>query len=78
MMIPKIPSSIDYNFWLKRFNTQLNESSNQSLLKVSKVVNTMKKKTLLKTLGTSVIKLNSQLFPSFLISHSHREDQRFI
>ena len=28
MMIHKITSSVDYNLWSKRLNTQLNESTN--------------------------------------------------
>ena len=38
MMILKIPSSVDYSYWLKRFDTQRNESSNQNSLKVPKVL----------------------------------------
>ena len=34
----KIISCLDYNYWLKRLDTQLNESTNQNLLKVPKVV----------------------------------------
>ena len=37
-MINKIPSSIDYNYCLKRVDTQLNESTNPNSLKISKVV----------------------------------------
>ena len=29
---------VDYNYWLKRLNTQLNESTNKNLIKVPKVV----------------------------------------
>ena len=58
MMIHKIHSSVDYNYWLKRLDTQLNKSSNRNALKLVKPKN---KKTLLKTLGTSVI--NNPVFP---------------
>ena len=64
MMIHKIPSSVDYNYSLKRLDTQLNESTNQNSLKVPKVVKQTNKKTFLKILRTSVI--NSPLSPSFL------------
>ena len=56
MMIHKITPSVDKNKWLKRLNTQLNETTNHDLFtKVPKVVKPTNKKTLLKTLGTSVI-----------------------
>ena len=34
----KITPSVDYNKWLKRFNTQHNEPTNQNQIKVPKVV----------------------------------------
>ena len=68
MIIHKIPTSVDYNYWLKRLDTQLNETTNQNSLKVPKVVNPMNKKTILKTLGTSVI--NSLLSPLSLVVSS--------
>ena len=37
---------VDYNKWQKRLDTQLNEPSNQNLIKVPKVVKSMNKKTL--------------------------------
>ena len=37
-MIHKINSSVDYNKWLKRLSTQLNEPTNQNSIKVTKVV----------------------------------------
>ena len=40
-------SSVDYNWWLKRLNNQLNEPTNQNSIKVSKIVKPMNKKTLL-------------------------------
>ena len=42
MCIPNVNtqnySSVDYNFWMKRLDTQLNELTNQNTLKVPKVV----------------------------------------
>ena len=38
MMIHKITISVDYNQYLKRLDTQLNEPTNQNLIKVPKVV----------------------------------------
>ena len=37
MMILKITLSVDKNWWLKRLNTQLNESTNQNSLKSPKL-----------------------------------------
>ena len=34
----QITPSVNYNQWLKRLNTQLNELTNQNSMKVSKVV----------------------------------------
>ena len=67
MMIHKILSPVDYNYWLERLETQLNESTNQNSLKVPRVVKPTNKKTLLKKLGTSVI--NSPLSPTSLSLH---------
>ncbi len=53
MMIHKITPYVHQNRWLKRFNTQLNESTNQKLIKVLKVV---KPTSYYKSLRTSVIK----------------------
>ena len=36
MMIHKIAPSVDYNWWLKRLDTQLNEPPNQNLIKIIK------------------------------------------
>ena len=46
MMTHKITPSVDYNYWLKRLNSQLNEPTNQDLIEVPKVVETTNKKTL--------------------------------
>ena len=40
-------SSVDYNKWLKHLNTQFNEPTNQSSIKVPKVVQQTNKKALL-------------------------------
>ena len=61
MMIHKIATSVDRNYWWKRLDTQLNDPNNQNSLKVLKVVKPMNKKTLLKILGTSLV--NSLLSP---------------
>ena len=47
MMIYKITPSVDYNWWLKRLDTQINEPTNQYSIKVPKIVKPMNKKTLL-------------------------------
>ena len=39
MMIHKILSSEDNNYWLKRLDKQLNDSTNQNPIKVPKVFN---------------------------------------
>ena len=52
MMKHKVIPSVDYNYWLKQLDTQLNEPTNQNSMKVSKVVTPTNKK---KNLGTSVI-----------------------
>ena len=46
-MIYKLTPSVDYNLWLKRFYTKLNDPTNQNSIKVSKVVEPTDKKTLL-------------------------------
>ena len=57
----------DYNQWLKRLDTQLNEPTNQNSRKVPKVVKSTNKKTLYyKTMGT--IEINSGMSPPFLLT----------
>ena len=51
MMIHTITHSVDYNQWLTRLDTRLNESTNPNSIKVPKVVKTTNKKTLLKNFG---------------------------
>ncbi len=38
IMVHKIFPTVDYNYWLKRLDTKLNEPTNQNLTKVTKVV----------------------------------------
>ena len=47
MLINKIIPSVDYNQWLERLDTQLNEPTNQNSKKFPKVVKPTNKKTLL-------------------------------
>ena len=44
MMIHKINSYVNYNWWLKRLNTQFDEPTNQKSMKVPKVVMRTNKK----------------------------------
>ena len=56
MIIHKIASSVDYNYWFKRLDTQLNEATNQNSFKVSEVLNQPRiKRYYHKTLRTSNI-----------------------
>ena len=51
MMIHIIYPFVDYNKWLERLDTQLNELTNQNSIKVPKVVKLTNEKTLLYNLG---------------------------
>ena len=51
MMTNKITPSVDYKYWLKRWDTQLNEQTNQNSIKLPKVVRPTNKKTLLQDFG---------------------------
>ena len=44
-MIHKITQTVNYNWWLKRLDTELNEPTNQNLLEVHKVGEQTNKKT---------------------------------
>ena len=44
MMIHKIIPSVDYSWWLKRLDIQLNGPTKQSYIQVPKVVKQMNKK----------------------------------
>ena len=50
-MIGKITHSVDYNYWLKRFKTQLNEPTNQKSIKAPKVVIQQKRNAIIKLWG---------------------------
>ena len=63
-MIHKNTPSVDYNKWLKHKDTQLNEPTNQNPIKVLKIVKPTNKKTVVETLGASVI--NSLMSPPSL------------
>ena len=76
MIIHNIPSSVDYNYWLKSLNFQLNEFTIQKSSKVLKVVKPKFKKMLSKTLGTSVV--NSPLSPSFLFVKVRSSVTKFV
>ena len=43
----QITHPVDYNLWLKRLDTKINEQTNQNSMKVPKVINPLKKKKLL-------------------------------
>ena len=61
MMIHKITPSVDYNYLLKRLETQLNHPTNENSVKAPKVIKQRIRKRYYKTLGTSVI--DSSLSP---------------
>ena len=42
MYITNVIPSVDYEYWLKRLDTKLNEPSNQNSIKVPKVVTNKK------------------------------------
>ena len=46
MYIPNVNTQnhVDYNYWLKRMDTQFNKPTNQNFLKVLKIVKQMNKK----------------------------------
>ena len=64
MVIHKIIPFLDYNYWLKCFNTQFNEPTNYVKLKSPKLLRQQMRKRYYKTLGISEI--NSPMFPSSL------------
>ena len=60
MMIHKIIPSVDYNYWLKRLNTQLSEPTNQNSIKSPQsFLRSLQRirKHYHKTLGTKVINI---------------------
>ena len=42
-----ISHTVDYNYWLKRLDTQINEPANQNSIRVTNVVELTNKETLL-------------------------------
>ena len=69
-MIHIITPSADYNKWLKRLNTQLNDPTNQNSLKYPKLLSQRIKKRFYQTLWTSVI---NNPFPLFLSLWSYSQ-----
>ena len=63
-MMHRITLYVDYSKWLKCLDTNFNKPTNQSSMKVLKVVKPKNKKMFYKTLGTSV--LNSSMYPTSL------------
>ena len=47
MCILRMMSIVDYNEWLKRWNTELNKPTNKNFMKVPKVVKPTNKKVFL-------------------------------
>ena len=47
VMKQKNTPSVDYNYWLKRLDNQLNEPANHNLIKVPKVVELTNKKNVI-------------------------------
>ena len=47
MMLHKTTPSVNYNEWFKLLNTQLNESTNQTLIKLPKIFEPTNKKTVI-------------------------------
>ena len=64
MMIHQITPFVDYNYWLKRLETQLMKSTNQNPMEVPKLLSQQIRKRYYKTSGTSVI--NSPMSPPLL------------
>ena len=63
----KIIPSLDYNYWLKRFDTQLNEPTNQNSIKAPMLLSKRKRKRYDKTSGTSVSELIDYAFIDVVI-----------
>ena len=62
-MINKVTFSEDYNKWLKRLVTQLNEPTNQNLIKVPKVVKPTNEKKVSKRLCGKKYQITQYPFP---------------
>ena len=63
-IVNKITAFIDYNQWLKRLETQLDEPTNQNSLKLQRLISQQLRKHYFKTLGTSVINYKKVNIPS--------------
>ena len=72
MILYKITPPVDYNQWLKRLITPLNETTNQNLMKVSKIQRI--RKLCYKTLGTILLRPNVRFLPDYLQSSKHYND----
>ena len=55
--------SVDYNNWLKRLDTQLNEPTNKNSIKVSKIVKATHKKCYYKYWGLQLLETNVPSLP---------------
>ena len=64
----KIVPYVDYKQWLKCLNTQLNEPTNQNLIKVPKVGELMNKKALLNFGDQCNKQLNVLSLPAYLVN----------
>ena len=73
-MIHKTTPSLDYNLWLKRSETQLNELTNKNSIKVSKVTGPTNKNRYDKILWTSLI--NMPMSPPSLYYNALVRDPR--
>ena len=75
VIINKITLSVNYNWWLKRLDTKLNEPTNQNSIKVPKIVNQTNRKRYHLTLGTSV--MNSPMsLPTQKVNTFHVQEQK--
>ena len=77
MMIYKITPSVDYYYLLKRSNTQLNEPTNQILLKSQKLLSQrIRKHNKKKSLGTGVSN-SMQTYATNLYNQLHNKNLLF-
>ena len=76
IMIHKITSSVDYNWWLNRLETQLIELTNPKSIKCTKLSCQQITNRHHKTFGTSVI--NSQMYLPCLILPKNKQTNRLL
>ena len=69
MIINKITTNLDLNYWLKSFDTASLEATKQKLIKVSKILSQQIRHPGLKTLGTRII--TSPVSPPSLIKYDN-------